>query len=79
VVVKDVATGGHPRSRNGIPAKVIELVSRKTSNKYIVERRNNKIWRSLKKDLSFIISWVRKFKKTLQVIKELLRHGLELL
>jgi large subunit ribosomal protein L2 len=33
------SSGGHPRSRNGIPAKVIELVLRKTSNKYIVERR----------------------------------------
>jgi large subunit ribosomal protein L2 len=32
------SSGGHPRSR-GIPAKVIELVLRKTSNKYIVERR----------------------------------------
>jgi large subunit ribosomal protein L2 len=34
------SSGGHPRSRNGIPAKVIELVLRKNpSNKYIVERR----------------------------------------
>jgi large subunit ribosomal protein L2 len=33
------SSGGHPRSRNGIPAKVIELVLKNPSNKYIVERR----------------------------------------
>jgi len=37
------ATGGHPRSRNGIPAKGYKTRSPKnTSNKYIVERRKNK-------------------------------------
>lgn len=34
------ASGGHPRSRNGIPAKGFKTRSRtKASNKYIVERR----------------------------------------
>jgi large subunit ribosomal protein L2 len=34
------ASGGHPRSRKGIPAKGLEPVLRtKSSNKYIVERR----------------------------------------
>jgi large subunit ribosomal protein L2 len=33
------SSGGHPRSRNGIPAKVIETRSKNPSNKYIVERR----------------------------------------
>jgi large subunit ribosomal protein L2 len=34
------ASGGHPRSRNGIPAKGFRTRSKnKASNKYIVERR----------------------------------------
>jgi len=34
------ATGGHPRSRNGMPAKGFKTRSKKKdSNKYIVERR----------------------------------------
>jgi len=37
------ATGGHPRSRNGIPAKGFKTRSKtKPSNKYIVERRKTK-------------------------------------
>ncbi len=37
------ATGGHPRSRNGIPAKGFRTRSKtKPSNKYIVERRKTK-------------------------------------
>jgi len=36
------ASGGHPRSRNGIPAKGFRTRSKnKASNKYIVERRKN--------------------------------------
>ena len=35
------ASGGHPRSRNGIPAKGYKTRSKKkASNKFIVERRN---------------------------------------
>jgi large subunit ribosomal protein L2 len=35
------SSGGHPRSRNGIPAKGYKTRSKKKStNKYIVERRN---------------------------------------
>ena len=35
------ASGGHPRSRNGIPAKGFRTRSKtKESNKYIIERRN---------------------------------------
>ena len=34
------ASGGHPRSRNGIPAKGYKTRSKtKASNKYIIERR----------------------------------------
>jgi large subunit ribosomal protein L2 len=34
------SAGGHPRSRNGIPAKGYRTRSKtKASNKYIVERR----------------------------------------
>lgn len=34
------ATGGHPRSRNGVPAKgYITRAKKKASNKYIIERR----------------------------------------
>ena len=34
------SSGGHPRSRNGIPAKGFRTRSKsKASNKYIVERR----------------------------------------
>jgi len=34
------ASGGHPRSRNGIPAKGFKTRSKnKASNKYIVEKR----------------------------------------
>jgi len=36
------ASGGHPRSRNGIPAKGFKTRSKtKASNKYILERRKN--------------------------------------
>ena len=36
------SSGGHPRSRNGIPAKGFRTRSKtKSSNKYIVERRRN--------------------------------------
>jgi large subunit ribosomal protein L2 len=35
------ASGGHPRSRKGIPAKGFRTRSKtKESNKYIIERRN---------------------------------------
>ena len=35
------ASGGHPRSRKGIPAKGYRTRSKsKESNKYIIERRN---------------------------------------
>jgi len=37
------ASGGHPRSRNGMPSKGYKTRAKKnTSNKYIVERRKNK-------------------------------------
>lgn len=37
------ASGGHPRSRNGIPAKGFRTRSKtKASNKFIIERRKNK-------------------------------------
>ena len=37
------ASGGHPRSRNGMPAKGYKTRSKKnTTNKYIVERRKSK-------------------------------------
>jgi large subunit ribosomal protein L2 len=37
------ATGGHPRSRNGMPAKGFKTRSkRKQSDKYIIERRKTK-------------------------------------
>jgi large subunit ribosomal protein L2 len=35
------ASGGHPRSKNGIPAKGFRTRSKtKSSNKFIIERRN---------------------------------------
>ena len=37
------ASGGHPRSKNGIPAKGYKTrTKKKASNKYIIERRKNK-------------------------------------
>ena len=37
------ASGGHPRSKNGIPAKGFKTRSKKKpSNKYIIERREKK-------------------------------------
>ena len=37
------ASGGHPRSKNGIPAKVYKTrAKKKASNKYIIERRKKK-------------------------------------
>jgi len=39
------SSGGHPRSRNGIPAKGYKTRSKtKPSNKHIIERKKNKIW-----------------------------------
>eukprot|EP00825_Cyclidium_porcatum_P050060 TRINITY_DN8819_c0_g1_i1.p1 TRINITY_DN8819_c0_g1~~TRINITY_DN8819_c0_g1_i1.p1 ORF type:complete len:159 (-),score=30.58 TRINITY_DN8819_c0_g1_i1:381-857(-) len=38
------ATGGHPRSRNGMPAKGFKTrAKKKQSNKYIIERRKKQI------------------------------------
>jgi large subunit ribosomal protein L2 len=35
------ASGGHPRSKNGIPAKGFRTRDKKkASNKYIIERKN---------------------------------------
>ena len=40
---KGKASGGHPRSKNGIPAKGYKTrTKKKASNKYIIERRKNK-------------------------------------
>ncbi len=36
------ASGGHPRSRNGIPAKGYKTRKNKTTDRYIVERRKTK-------------------------------------
>ncbi len=36
------ASGGHPRSRNGIPAKGYKTRKNKSTDKYIVERRKSK-------------------------------------
>ncbi len=36
------ASGGHPRSRNGIPAKGYKTRKNKQTDRYIVERRKNK-------------------------------------
>jgi large subunit ribosomal protein L2 len=38
------SSGGHPRSRNGIPAGYRTRSKKNPSNKYIVERKRNKIW-----------------------------------
>jgi large subunit ribosomal protein L2 len=36
------ASGGHPRSRTGVPAKGYKTRKNKTSDKYIVEKRKTK-------------------------------------
>ena len=42
------SSGGHPQIRTGVPAKGFKTrKKKKASNKFIIERRKNKLWQDL--------------------------------